>query len=312
MAFTNTAENNLVSFGKKWTSLTEEERKAVTVPKEVFCPPLAATMEFIFCPICHEYPLEPWQLFCQHTFCSSCLDQLHTRHCPTCRQQTVGTKSVSRFLRAGLEDVLFRCHEPDCLWTGKSLVAVKTHWTTCPLAAATGKVRREKDEVIAQMRREEADRLSWMLKENENLRLVKDEVIAQMRREEADSTARTSRTLKENENLRVNKRFTDRLLSFSRTETESLKRNKRQLEDKTTQAEEEVKILRRRLEDKEAEQERENKKFLELFDHSENLEYLFNEATRASSSAGEATQLKAESAIFTVTPAGVVFVPFAM
>ena len=282
MAFTNAAENNLVSFGKKWTSLTEEERKAVTAPKEVFCPPLAATMEFFFCPICHEYPLEPWQLSCQHTFCSSCLDQLHTRHCPTCRQQTVGTKSVSRFLRAGLEDVLFRCHEPDCLWTGKSLVAVKTHWTTCPLAAATGKVRREKDEVIAQMRREEAD-----------------------------ATARTSRTLKENENLRLDNRAIYRLLSASRTETESLKRNKRQLEDKNNQAEEEVRILRRRL-DKEAEQEREKKEFLELIYHSENLEYLLDEATRASSSAGEATQLKAESAIFTVTPAGVVFVPFAM
>lgn len=153
MALAESARQNLCIFGRKWRATATADQDAVLVPEEVLCKP----MKDLGCNICLEYPMTPWQLSCEHTFCFACL-QGHKDSgrsaavtCPVCRQPTMATMTKSRMLRTLIHDTTFRCHQPDCDWVGAPFTAAKNHWSSCALSTALDNVA-GKERIINSLR----------------------------------------------------------------------------------------------------------------------------------------------------------------
>ena len=114
----------------------EVSRDELVVPAELLLRPL----EELRCAMCMEFPMAPWVLSWDHSFCKECLDAHKNSgglKCPVCRAQTVGSMKFSRPLRAHMTSAGFRCYEPGCFWQGHSYESAKRHWADeCALVKA--------------------------------------------------------------------------------------------------------------------------------------------------------------------------------
>jgi hypothetical protein len=125
----------LRAFGEKFVATEEVSRDELVVPAELLLCPL----EEVRCAMCMGFPMAPWVLSCDHSFCKECLDGLSGGlKCPVC--QTVGSMDsmkLSRPLRAHMTSAGFRCYEPGCFWQGHSYESAKRHWADeCALVKA--------------------------------------------------------------------------------------------------------------------------------------------------------------------------------
>jgi hypothetical protein len=141
----------LRAFGEKFVATAEVSRDELVVPAELLLRPL----EELRCAMCMEFPMAPWVLSCDHSFCKECLDAHKNSgglKCPVCRAQTVGSMKFSRPLRAHMTSAGFRCYEPGCFWQGHSYESAKRHWADeCALVKAV-RAELEMQETIKALR----------------------------------------------------------------------------------------------------------------------------------------------------------------
>ena len=126
----------LRAFGEKFAATPEASRGVLVVPEDLLVRP----SEELRCPICMDFPLSPWVLSCDHSFCQGCLDAHWSNSgvagrlkCPVCRDETMESMKLSRPLRSIVQSSGFRCFDASCCWEGHSYESAKSHWIGCGL-----------------------------------------------------------------------------------------------------------------------------------------------------------------------------------